>query len=141
MAAVSYVIYETGGPTPGRIVSSGVTDDSILPSLPGAGQAYLQGVTALSEYNYVLTGAVVDRPVLAWSVDKSDIVADGFDTSNISGVPTGWAYAISNGATGTTDGTVIAVTALEPGIFTLDFTNWPYQDVRYTINANPTPFE
>lgn len=80
----------------------------------------------------------MSRPTVSASIDVSDIQADGFDAATVTGMPTGWAYAISNGDSGTTDGTDVVLTAIEAGTYTITFTNWPYQDVEFTVDASST---
>lgn len=139
MTASVYVLYEPGT---GRILGSGYGDDVYASEMTPAGMAILFGYTGDASYHYVneATNQVVQRPELvAHDMDVSVVQADGFDAATITGIPIGWNYEVSNGASGVTDGTDVVLTALEPGTFTIKFTNWPYQDIEYTINASATP--
>lgn len=118
-------------------------------SVEGDASAYLSEITPLGggyvvgdydDVTYYISGGIgVEKPTTASSIDKETIQADGFDAATITGIPAGWNYEISNGVSGVTDGTDVVLTALEPGVFTIKFTNWPYQDIEYTINASATP--
>ena len=125
----------------GRIVSRiGVEGDAIqyLSDITPPGGGYISGDYDDSSY-YVAAGVGTLRPAVPHSIDTTAVQADGFDAATITGIPIGWNYEVSNGASGVTDGTDVVLTALEPGTFTIKFTNWPYQDIEYTINASATP--
>ncbi len=130
-----YAVYDTGT---GEILSVGRSSASITDIDAAITDGVVEGV-ADKDSDYVSGGVITARPTASTSIDVTDIQADGFDAATITGVPTGWTYTTSAGQTGTTDGTSITVTAIEPGILTILFTNWPYQDIEYTINATSAP--
>lgn len=130
-----FTVYDT---TTGEILRVGECPSYMVADQPGTGEDVLE---EYGDYDtqYVVAGALTPRPSVAASIDKTEIQADGFDTATITGIPAGWAYEISNGETGATVGGDIELTALEAGTFTLRFTNWPYQDIEYTLTASAIP--
>ena len=132
---MQFSVYDATGRVVGRFGQS-VFTTFITDNVP-AGGGYISEDIDEREY-YISAGVKTLRPTTSVSIDKTAIQANGLDAATITGVPTGWTYTISTGATGTTDGTAISVTAIEPGSYTIRFTNWPYRDIEYTINATAT---
>lgn len=133
---IEYVTYDTAD---GRITSFGAVDAELSELQAAWSPIGVAEGAGAPDTHYVSGGVVTARPTLSASIDKAAVQADGFDTATITGIPAGWSYEISNGEAGTTVGGDIELTALEAGTFTLRFTNWPYQDVEYTLIASATP--
>lgn len=133
----TYTAYDT---TTGQILAVGMCGDGDEAyQYTAAGSAILIDAYGDRDTEYVLAGVLTDRPSVTTSLDTTHIQADGFDAATIIGVPAGWSYKISNGASGTTDGTDVVLTALEAGSYTITFSLWPYQDIEYTIYASAAP--
>lgn len=134
-----YTAYNT---STGKILATGMCADGLEGlQYTGANSAVLIGTSGNYLTQYVSAGALTARPIISASIDKENIQADGFDVVTIIGIPTGWTYEISNGVTGTTVGGNIEFAALEQGTFIVRFTNWPYQDIEFTINAFAYPVD
>lgn len=126
-----FTIYDK---TTGRILWGGFEDPASSVNYDTVSDGVITGQYGNNIYEYVQAGSIVQRPTITTPIISStEIQADGTDSSTISGFPSGWAYEISNGDSGITDGTDIIITALESGAFVFLFTNWPYQDIEYRI--------
>jgi hypothetical protein len=79
----------------------------------------------------------VQRPELEYLVTTGIILADGIDSSTVTGIPEDWEFTLDNGDPMLTDGTDVVFTAIEPGDYVLRFTKWPYLDVEVVIHADP----
>lgn len=118
----------------GRITSAGETSAVITGITPSGGEGVAEGPCNLAT-DYISAGAVTPRLTVVTSIDVKDIQADGIDTATITGIPAGWSCAIDGLDAMVTDGSDIAFTAVTPGAYIIKFTQWPYQDVEFTINA------
>lgn len=87
----------------------------------------------------VVDGVVVDRPLFPITHGSLEIAAGGLDMVVFSGVPAGTAVRISAGAQPTelvVDDGALELDADTAGDYVIDFTLWPYQDLRVVVHAS-----
>lgn len=94
--------------------------------------------TLNAETHYVIDGEPVERPASEASCDRLEILANGQDVANITGLPVPCMARIS-GPTGfsefaVTDG-AIAFSVAVPGDYRLQFEAFPVRDLEATIHA------
>lgn len=84
---------------------------------------------------YVSGGMAVEKQPFPFTVNATQITADGIDTATIAGVPTGTLVEWPDGQIDeVTDGEVAMAVDL-PGTYTLKFSAIPYLDQEVTIEA------
>ena len=123
-------------PVCGRIVSTARCVESLLP-ITHPDLDRLVGVVAdpMTQFVDVATAAVVERPTLTLTADRTGIAADGADTAVITGIPDG-ATVVVRGEAFTGDGTALEYSTTQAGAHTLRVVAFPYRDAEVTIHAH-----
>lgn len=121
--SVPYIVYDLATGIIKRVgrALDGAGGAPTARSQAAAGEGVIVGV-ADPETNYVdpATKEIRARPLLALSVDRTTIAADGVDKATISGVPAGARYAVlGTPLTGQVDDGTIEVTSTRRGAVTV----------------------
>ena len=82
----------------------------------------------------IVDGEIVEKSPMSFSIDKSQIYADGVDIAAITGVPSG-AIIRCKDTEQIADGTDVEFVTDIIGEHKLQITLWPYQDAEVIINA------
>ncbi|KQV51364.1 hypothetical protein [Duganella sp. Root336D2] len=122
----------------GQIIQTGSVIEAML-SLqadPEKGRFMLEGVASL-EIDRVVEGKVVRRPDMPHTVSALTVPADGSSAITLRGVPAGASVRIAGptSASGTADGTDIALTFSLPGQYSISLELFPYIGAKEVINA------
>lgn len=128
----SYIVYDDKG----AILQTGRCPESMLELQGSPGRNMLAGIAdQLTEY--VIAGAIVQRPAMAVLVSKETAKADGTDEIIITGLPPGADLFISGPAVmeGKSDGAPAVLTFSLTGTYTVSITLFPYQDMKVTLHA------
>lgn len=130
---INYIIYSTIN---GEILRTGVTPE-LEQQVINPSEAALEGM-ADGRTQYVVDGAVVDRPENPTTVNKTEVLADGVDAFAFSNYPASSVIMIEGNlryfgvlAAGADD----FVTSY-PGAYTVTVFSFPYLDKEFTINAS-----
>lgn len=129
-AQASFTIYN---PETGAIQRSGWCrrGDLGLQIRPGEAAVFDQSGNDMTQY--VLDGAIVDRPTFA--VSKTAIAADDLDEAVITGLPDPVTVLVDGVAHEVTGGT-IAITAAMPATYRIEIDHWPYMPFNEEVVAS-----
>lgn len=119
----------------GRISRVVTAPESMIQYQAQAGESYVAGsANTLTQYVNTAKRRVENRPTINGAVSKNPFVADGVDTSCISGLPKPCIVLFEGEQYLTEDG-VFEFTTDVPGIFQVIVQAWPYLDKTFTIEA------
>jgi len=87
------------------------------------------------ELYYILSGVLTSRPLMAISLNKSNIAADGVEQAIISSIPIGTVCYLPNGIEECNDG-VIEFSTDMAGTYRITLENFPYKKEEVTVYAS-----
>lgn len=120
----------------GRIKRFGNAPPDHVAIQAGPGEVAIEG-SGSDTGHYVVSGAIVPRPTMPTSIDKTECLADGVDVVTISGVPNPTDVRVSGPASEVmqvTDG-ALELTFDVPGRYRILLQAFPYLDHEYQIDA------
>jgi hypothetical protein len=85
--------------------------------------------------HWVNQGALMERPLMALTVHKQAIAADGVDAARITGMPTGTIMTTSNEPPVQIDDEELLWASELVGVFTLTFSLFPYRPAEIQVTA------
>lgn len=132
---LNFIVYQMSG----KILRAGTCQDILLTKqVSNPGESSIEGSCSL-DFDYILAGQVVSRPMQAILLDKTTLTANGIDSIAITGAPIGANFTAMNQATketitGIIDGTDSFSTTIE-GTYDITISLFPYLDFKAVINA------
>lgn len=119
----------------GRISRVVTAPESMIQDQAQAGESYVAGsANTLTQYVNTAKRRVESRPTINGAVSKNPFVADGVDTSCISGLPQPCTVTLGGQRYWVEDG-VFGFTTDVPGTFSLTVQAWPYLDAEFIVEA------
>jgi hypothetical protein len=132
-----YAVYNISTGSIDRIYS-GAAWEALLQAQPGEGVVGIaDGLDDATAYIDANTTQPVAKQPFAFTITKTQIVADGVDVVSISNVPAGTQITWPDGQSDVTNGDLVEFAVDLPGTYTLKFTAVAYLDKEITIEAIP----
>ena len=105
-------------------------------NMAATGQSCMEGL-ADRHMQYILNGAITDRPTQATTVDKTSVVANGVDVVTVTGAPAGSTITAKGTSTTASGGCANPDTFSTQVADTYELTVscWPYLDFVTTVIA------
>jgi hypothetical protein len=126
----NYVVHDQNG----MIVRTGSAPEGMISIQAGTGE-YAIEAAGDDLTQYVVGGAVTDKPAMPVSIDKTTVSADGIDLATISGIPVGALCRVASIAEAVVNDGTIELTFDNPGDYEITIIAFPYLDYTVTINA------
>lgn len=119
----------------GRIIATTLSSDANAQMPDGSGVLRVDDETVGINTHYVENDALAQKQPFPFTINTTEIVADGNDTATISGVPVGTQVEWHDGQIDIVNDGVVELATDLPRTYTLRFTAVPYLDQEVTIEA------
>ncbi|MBD9511642.1 hypothetical protein IB265_33340 [Ensifer sp. ENS10] len=129
-APATFTIYD---PATGAINRYGYCRRGDLELQVRPGEAAIFGETGNDVTQYVLDGAIVDRPV--FTISKTAIAADNVDEAVITGLPDP-AWVVIDGHPFEVAGGTLSISSHMPASYSLHIDHWPYMPFDAEVVAS-----
>ena len=128
----TFVVYDATG----LILRSGVCALADMDLQAGAGELVMEGL-ANDTLEYVVDGAIVQRPPMPVLVSATTVPANGVSVVSFTGIPAGALMRVNGPARDafTVDDGVADLTFDAPGTYQIDIDLFPYIYLEETIDA------